>query len=943
MQPALATQPPRPEERAGEQPIFTLPADQVYQRLGSSPTGLTEQEAVARLARYGPNELEEARKTSLAGILLANLFHFFAILLWIAAILSLIGGSPTVAIAIVAVIVINAVFAFWQEFKAEQAVEALRQLLPRRAHVEREGQERIIEARELVPGDVVLLNEGDAISADCRLVEAYRLSTDNSTLTGESMPVPRTADPLPDPSASVLEVPNLVFAGTAAATGTARAVVYATGMRTEFGRIAGLTQSVQAESSPLQRQLERTSRVIAILSVVEGIIFFMLGLFLVHMPVVAVFIFAVGVLVANVPEGMLPTLTLSLAVGTQRMVQRHALVKKLSSVETLGSTTVICTDKTGTLTQNEMTVRRMWVGGVGVEVTGVGYEPKGDLLGPEGPVTPAGFRPLRELLRAAVLANNARVLPPSEDRRGWSVLGDPTEAALLVAAQKAGIDYMQASLDSPRLFEIPFESSRRRMSTINQEGNRIVAYVKGAPREVLSLCTHILTGDGVMPFTPELAARVGEENDRYARDGLRVLAVASREITSPREEWSAETVERDLTLLGLMAMMDPPRPQVADAVRQAHSAGIRLVMVTGDYGLTAESIARKIGMIETERPRIVTGAELEQLSDADLRFALQRGEILFARVAPEQKMRIVGAFKDLGETVAVTGDGVNDAPALKRADIGVAMGITGTDVAKEAAELVLTDDNFATIIAAVEQGRAVYDNIKKFLSYFISANAAELVPFVAMVMFGIPLPLTVLQLLAIDLGAEQLPALALGTERPEPGVMDRSPAAQREPILGRSVLFRGYFFLGSIVAFAGMAGFFFSYWINGWRPGLPLAASGPLYATATTMTLACIVAAQMGNAFASRTSRVSVFQIGLFSNRLLLIGVLVAIVLLAVLIYLPWLQPIFNTAPLGWRELLFLLIWPPVVLLADELRKWYIRRREATDENSDRWLRAGGS
>ncbi|MHB8993468.1 MAG: cation-translocating P-type ATPase, partial [Chloroflexota bacterium] len=577
---------------------------------------------------------------------------------------------------------------------------------------------------------------------------------------------------------------------------------------------------------------------------------------------------------------------------------------------------------------NEMTVRRMWAGGVPLEVTGVGYDPAGEVVGPGGPVSARELPTLRELLRAAVLANNARLLAPSEEQRGWSILGDPTEGALLVAAKKAGVDYQQESLSSPRLFEIPFESSRRRMSSLNQEGNRVVAYVKGAPRELLSLCTHILRDGQVADFSPELAARVEDENDRYARDGLRVLAMARRRVTEPREEWSAESVERDLTFLGLMAMMDPPRPQVTDAVREARSAGIRLVMVTGDYGLTAESIARKIGMVESERPRIISGAELEQLSDPDLRSSLRRGEVLFARVAPEQKMRIVGAFKQLGDTVAVTGDGVNDAPALKRADIGVAMGIAGTEVAKEAAELVLTDDNFATIVAAVEQGRAVYDNIKKFLSYFITANAAELVPYMAMVVFGLPLPLTVLQLLAIDLGVEQLPALALGTERPEPGIMDRPPSAQREPILSRAVLFRGYFFLGGIAALAGMSGFFYAYWLHGWRPGEPLADSGAIYATATTMTFAAIVACQLGNAYASRTARVSVFSIGLFSNRLLNLGVLAAVGILLLLVYTPFLQPIFNTAPLGAREWAFLLVWPPLILAADELRKWAIRRGE---------------
>ncbi len=929
MQAARAEYPqPEQEQREQETQLYSLPPEGVYRRLGTSSAGLSEQEATDRLAQYGPNELEEAKGISIPRLILGNLFNFFAILLWIAAILALVAGSLAISIAIVAVIVINAAFAFWQEYKAEKAVEALRKLLPRRATVRREGTDRVIEARELVPGDLVLLAEGDAISADARLVEAFQLATDNATLTGEALPVPKTADPLLEPGASLVEVPNLVFAGTATATGTGRAVVYATGMRTEFGKIAGLTQTVQPGLSPLQQQLSQTVRVIATLAVLEGITFFVLGYFFLGLPLFSGFLFAVGVLVANVPEGLLPTLTLSLAVATQRMARRNALVKKLSSVETLGSTSVICSDKTGTLTQNEMTVRETWIGETRTQVTGVGYAPAGEIIGPEGRLTADNTPTLRSLLRAAVLANNARLVPPSEDQADWTMLGDPTEGALLVLGLKGGVDYREESWRTPRLFEIPFESSRRRMSTLNQEAGQVVAFVKGAPREVLEQCTRAMVDGEERPLSPELRTKIGEENDRFAREGLRVLAMARRAVREPREEWSAETVERDLTFLGLAAMMDPPRPQVEGAMDLARSAGIRLVMVTGDYGLTAESIARKIGMVRSENVRIITGAELEGISEPDLRFALQRGEVIFARAAPEQKMRIVGAFKDLGNVVAVTGDGVNDAPALKQADIGVAMGIAGTDVAKEAASLILTDDNFATIVGAVEQGRAVYDNIKKFLSYFITANAAELVPYLLAVLFTIPLPLTVLQLLAIDLAVEQLPALALGTEPPEAGVMDRPPSAQHQPILSRDVLFRGYFFLGGIAAIAGMSGYFYAQWLNGWTPGAALVGEGPIYATATTMTFACIVACQVGNAFASRTSRVSVFSVGLFSNRLLNLGVLAAIAILAILIYTPLLQPIFNTAPLGPRELIFLLIWPPVILTADELRKWVLRRRE---------------
>lgn len=907
-------------------PLYTLQPEEVYGRLGSSPNGLSEGEAQARLRRYGPNEVSEVKGTPLIIKFLENFYHFFALLLWAAAVLAFIGGLPELGFAIIAVIIINGIFSFYQEYKAEKATEALKRLLPALQTVVRDGEERRIPARDLVPGDVVLLAEGDAISADARLIEAFDLRTNNSTLTGEALPVPKISDPVLEQGLSSTDIPDYVYASTSVATGTARAVVFATGSRTEFGKIANLTQTLAAEASPLERQLNNVTRIVAALAISLGVVFFLLGL-IIGLPLIEGFLFAVGIIVANVPEGLLPTMTLALAVGVQRMARRQALVKKLSSVETLGSTNVIVTDKTGTLTANEMTVRRIWIDGEEFEVTGIGYEPTGAVLDSNRQVNLREQPTLKATLEAATFANNARVLAPGDGRKSWSVLGDPTEAAMLVAATKAGFDYYDELAEKPRIFELPFESVRKRMSTIHRVDGRLEAFVKGAPGEVLSVSTKLQTNRGVVDLTPELRQRITQENDRLAREGLRVLAMARRELPEQDGEYTVENVERDLTFLGLMAMQDPPRPEVARAVQVAKEAGIRVVMVTGDYGLTAESIARKIGIVTSPAVRTITGIELDKMSDEDLQRALDEPEVIFARVKPEDKLRIVSAFKSRGAIVAVTGDGVNDAPALKRSDIGVAMGIAGTDVAKEASEIVLTNDNFASIIAAIELGRAVYDNIRKFITYIFASNIPEILPFLAFVLLRIPLPLTVLQILAIDLGTDLLPALALGTERPEPGVMQRKPRRQNESLLNFPTLARAYGFLGVIEAIAAFSGFFWVYWTFGWRPGDPLAASGPVYVLASTMTFAAIVFSQIGNGFAVRTERASVFSVGLFSNRLLLYGIVAEVVLLILLTTVPFLQPIFNTTTLRPIDWLFLLIWPPVIFLADEARKYIVRRR----------------
>lgn len=924
-----------------EAEVHALPVDQVFDALGSSPQGLTKEEAARRLEQYGRNAIQEAKGTPLILKFFSNFTSVMAILLWVGGIIGFVAQMPQLGIAIWMVNVINGIFSFMQEFRAEKATEALRKLLPASATVIRDGEQQRVLAEELVLGDVIILAEGDRISADARLVEENDLRCDQSTLTGESRPVRKTREASHAAGLARAERPNLVFAGTNVAAGSGVAVVVATGMHTEFGKIACLTQSQKEELSPLQKELGRLTRTITVIAVSMGVIFFVAAVLAARTSIAESFIFAMGMIVAFVPEGLLPTVTLSLAMGVQRMAKEHALIKRLSAVETLGCTTVICTDKTGTLTQNEMTVSDLWLPGRALKVTGVGYAPEGTVTAGGTGVTARQDADLHRLLVAAGLCNNARLVPPDEQAAHWTVLGDPTEAAMLVAATKGGLDLKDEARRAPRLRELPFESNRKRMSTIHQvnegeNGFQRIAFIKGAPKEVVDLCSQAVQNGAPLAMDEALRARIMAANDSYARSGLRVLAVAERRLTNGMalpeslSAYTPEVVEHDMTFLGLIAMADPPRPEVAAAVQECHNAGIRIVMITGDYGLTAESIARRIGIVTGDHPRIITGSELEYMEQPALEEAL-RGEVIFARVAPEQKLQVVSALQDMGNVVAVTGDGVNDAPALKKADIGVAMGMTGTDVAKEAADMILTDDNFASIVGAIEQGRAVYNNIRKFLTYILNSNVPEAVPFIVFLFTrgAIPLPLTVMQVLAIDLGTDMVPAIGLGSEPPEAGIMNRPPRSQKEPLMNASVLGRAAWY-GLLESANAMFSFFLVYWLNGWRPGMPMQASGHVYQMATTMTLAAIVFTQIGVVFNCRTERASVFRVGLRSNRMVLIGIGCELALLSALVYVPFLHGLFGTAALGPREAVWLLIWPPAMFLTEEVRKATLRRRNSS-------------
>lgn len=925
--------------------IWRIGAADTYAYLGSRAAGLSGGEVEASRAAHGANELAAVRRRPLIWKFLAGFYHLMALLLWAASALAFIAGETELGWTIVAVIVINAVFSFSQEFKAEKATDALGKMVPETATVIRGGEVGRIFARELVIGDVVIVEEGDKVSADSRLVEEREVRVDNSTLTGESEPVRRSADAFIESDVALTDVPNLIFAGTSIAFGRGKAVVYAVGMETQFGKIAALTQELAPEKSPLQLQIDRAVRTMALIALFLGFLLFLAGSQLGGLDPAKSLTFAIGMIVANVPEGLLPTVTLALAVGVQRLAARRALVKKLSAVETLGSTAVICTDKTGTLTQNEMTVREVWAGYQGWHVEGVGYDPRGGFVtvGRERAKSGTGSSRagaenapvLRAALEAAAYCNNARILPPDDGSEDWRIVGDPTEAAMLVAAAKGGVDI---SSDGPRLYELPFESTRKRMSVIYAESGSLTAYVKGAPNVVLDLSDRIAEDGEVRELTATDRLAISSVNDGFAADALRVIALAKRSLPLSTADITPENVETGLIFLGLMAMMDPPRPEVEAAVSECRGAGVRAVMITGDYGLTAESVARRIGLVGTEDLRVITGPELEILSDEELRALLgEDREVLFARVSPEHKMRVAQAYRAIGWTVAMTGDGVNDAPALKKADIGVAMGRTGTDVAKEAAEMIVTDDNFATIVDAVEEGRVVFDNMRKFINYIFAHLTPEVVPFVLFVLLqdiNFPLGITVLQILAIDLGTETVPALALGVEPPEPGIMSRPPRGKKENLLNREILIRSYVWLGMIEAVLVMAAFISVLYRGGWVPGTPdISDPGSpahgLYLEATTMTFLGIVAAQIGTVFASRTHRASVFAVGLFSNRWVLVGIVFELVVAALLMYVPLFAGFFGMAPLGPLEWAVALTFAPIILFADEGRKALLRRREA--------------
>jgi Ca2+-transporting ATPase len=877
----------------------TLPVDAVFSRLASTRRGLTAAEANRRLAECGPNELRATHRVAPWAILLEQLKNVLIVILLIATGLSIFLGEGIEAAAIAVIVVFAVLLGFVQEYRAERAIEALRLMAAPTATVLRDGEEAEVAARDLVPGDVLLLRAGDKTPADARLFEAVNLQVEESALTGESVPVEKHTAPIAAADTSVADRKNMVYAGTAATYGRGRAVVTATAMQTEFGRIAQMLQTVETGRTPLQENLDKVGRLLASAAFVMVAVIVVLGL-LRGQPILEMIVFGIALAVAVVPEALPAVVTISLALGVQRMVKRHALVRRLPAVETLGSTSVICSDKTGTLTRDEMTVRKVLVGGELFDVSGTGYEPRGGFSRDGVSVEPDDV--LTTMLRTAALASDAHIMHvPAEGR--WHVKGDPTEGALIVVAAKAGLGKADLDAQFPRVGEIPFTSESKRMTTVHQSPTGAFACAKGAPEVILDGCTFQLTERGETRLDAASRDAIRETAQRMAGEALRVLAVATK------RDGATEGAERDMTFLGLAGMIDPPRAEAKAAVETCRQAGIKVVMITGDHPLTAQAVARELGLFRTGR--VVTGAELEAMSAAELEHQVETIDV-YARVSPAHKLRVVEALQRRGHVAAMTGDGVNDAPALKKADIGIAMGITGTDVTKEAAAMTLTDDNFASIVAAVEEGRGIFGNIKKYLMYLLSSNIGEIGLMAGATFAGLPLPLSAVQILYVNLATDGLPALALAVDPPAEDLMRRPPRQRQVGVFTRPVV--------ALMLIGGVWSAMVNLSLFAWA-----LHSGRSVEHAMTMTFTALVLTEFFKAYNFRSDRHSVVRRP-FANTWLNLAILWESVLLVLVVHLPLLRLAFGTRSLALTEWVLAVCIAFSVSPVLEVAKWMERR-----------------
>jgi Ca2+-transporting ATPase len=867
---------------------YLLPEKEVLAELKASGNGLSSAEAAERLKIHGPNQIREVKQVHPFFIFLGQFKSPIVWILLAAMVISLVVKEYIDFYVIGAIVILNSILGFVQEYRAERAIEALKKLISLKATVLRDGQEVHIDSSEVVPGDILLLDTGDKISADARLLESVNLHTQEAALTGESLPVKKEVATLRK-EAAVADRSNMVFSGTIITNGHARAVVVGTGMHTEIGRIARMIQEAEPEPTPLQKTLKKLGLYIGVMVVIIAVLVFIVGIFKVNEPVTVILLTAIALAVAAIPEGLPAIVTVGLSVGVQRLARKNALVRNLPSVETLGACSVICSDKTGTLTHNEMTVRKLYVNRQEVEIAGSGYSPEGYFSR-----EPKAFE---LLLKIGALNNNAKL---RRENDAWQVIGDPTEAALLVSARKAKIDVEKLHDSLPRVSEIEFTSERKRMTTLHQEGKAKVAYSKGATEVILSLCSKVLVNGRVEHFSRAEKEQILQQNEKFARNALRVLGFAYKELKGVDAKSSPE---RDMVFVGLQAMIDPPRREVKDAVEKCKTAGIKVVMITGDHVSTAKAVAQELGI----QGRAITGLELDQIEDLA---AEVESIAVYARVNPAHKIRIIQALKSNGHVVAMTGDGVNDAPALKKADLGIAMGITGTDVAKEASGMILADDNFATIVRAVEEGRRIYDNIQKYLAYLLSGNIGEVLVILTSILLGLPLPLIAIQILWINLVTDGLPALALGVDPVEPGVMQRPPRNESENI------------------FSGIAPYIYIYPV--------LLTIGALWlfdvfqqqslVKAQAVVFTSIVMFELFQAISCRSVRKPVFSVGIFANKWLWLAVASSLALQFMLLYVPFFQNVFHTAALSFKEWLVILAVASSGFIYLELHKLLSRK-----------------
>ncbi len=908
--------------------------------------GLSPEEAAERLKRRGPNELLEKPRPGLLQTLAGQFNNFLVILLILAAVISLLLGEYVDAAAILFIVVLNAIVGGIQESKAEAALAALKKMAAPNAQVIRDGRQMTISSRYLAPGDIVLLEAGNYVPADMRLIESMNFKVEEASLTGESAPVEKDAGVVLEEDIPLGDRKNSVFMSTLVTYGRGKGVVTATGMHTQMGMIAEMLQSYEDASTPLQKKLNQLAKVPAVVCLIVCSVIFAYGLIrdsrlslivdrgiMAYLraeskDIVELFMTAVSLAIAAVPEGLPAVVTICLALGMQRMIRRHALIRKLSAVETLGCATVICSDKTGTLTQNEMTVTQVWAGGTKFNVTGEGYDPVGRYLLDDKPCDPSRNPGLSLLLRAAALCNDARI----EENRGekgdksWRMIGDPTEGAMVVAAAKAGLWPGVMDKSFPRIQEIPFDSDRKRMTTIHYVGDDadrlafppsgvVVALMKGAPDIILGLCSKLSIDGREIPLSEDRRHEIVDVNRDMAKQALRVLGIACKKMESLPEALDGESIERDMTFIGLMGMIDPARSEVKEAVRIAHEAGLKSVMVTGDYKETAEAIAREIGIF-TPGGRVLTGAEIDKMSDVDLAGVIDEVDVC-CRVSPAHKTKIVDAFKKKGHVVAMTGDGVNDAPALKRADIGVAMGITGTDVSKETADMVLTDDNFASIVSAIEEGRIIYANIRKFVYFLISCNIGEILIIFLSMLFGMPIPLRPAQLLLLNLVTDGGPALALAMEKGDPDIMKRPPRSSWEPVINRKMRI-GTVVQATVMTFAVLM----CYHIGLGRYPHDISH-------AQTMAFATLCMSELARVFTARSEHYGIVSIGIFSNRYMMWAVAGSGALVLAVIYIPYAQRFLDTVPLSAGDWMLMIPFIFMDSIAAETTKVFFRKEPA--------------
>ncbi|MCF8564433.1 calcium-translocating P-type ATPase, SERCA-type [Alicyclobacillus tolerans] len=870
----------------------SLAVKDCMQLLESAPDGLKQEEVEDRRKKYGANLLAEGTKVSLLTVFFNQFRDFMIIVLLAATLISGLLGEFSDAITIIAIIILNGVLGFIQEVRAERSLAALKELTAPMARVRRAGRVESIPARDLVPGDIILLEGGDRVPADGRVVESFGLDAEESSLTGESLPVSKQANLYIDPTASLGDRKNMVYMGTLITRGKAEVLVTETGMSTQMGKIADLMQQSEDTLTPLQRRLDQLGKVLVWVALAITVLVVITGV-LHGQDVYQMFLAGVSLAVAAIPEGLPAIVTIALALGVQRMIKRNAIVRKLPSVETLGCATMVCSDKTGTLTQNRMTVQRVWVDGEWFKVTGTGYNPVGEFVLDNQPIKPLRRAGLKTLMEVAASCNNAVMkLTQADDSESWEVSGDPTEGALLVMAKKAGIENPDAEFE--RIDEIPFDSDRKLMSVLVHKGEEVFLFTKGAPDVLLERSSLVLTNGREEPISSSLKKRVLQANQQMASQALRNLAFGYRRFKSVEAAKAERNPEQGLCFVGLTGMMDPPREEVFGAIQKCHRAGIRTVMITGDHQDTATAIARQLEILP-ENGAAMTGAELDAISDEELADRVAN-VFVYARVSPEHKLRIVRALQSQGEIVAMTGDGVNDAPAIKQADIGIAMGMNGTDVAKEASALILADDNFATIVAAVEEGRGIYDNIKKFIRYLLASNVGEIVTMFLAMLAGLPLPLLPIQILWVNLVTDGLPAIALGVDPAEKDIMDRPPRNVNEGIFAKGfsvkILSRGV-----LIGLVTLAVFLWS-----------LKSSPGNLAKAQTMAYATLTMAQLVLVFDSRSLEGGILRRNFFENKWLLLAVFSSVALFVLTIYVPGVASAFKTVPLNLPDWILVLV-----------------------------------